>query len=198
MRTFHIPDRRWKSKTIWRRSGSQIIHLDPGSPRPRRRTRKSSRKTRRVSTTRLIGGWRWSKNDFESISGNYTYRHHVEPRVKLYVPRQESFPIPLRYIDVTRATSTTLDVMLESRIDDYWNFEGDRDLSDTWTDFTRFTSTGEETPDRFSWSGRRLTKEANNIQARSLVAREMEHHVRCSATKRKTKVGYRKTEAWQR
>ena len=33
--------------------------------------------------------------DFWSISGNYIYRHHVEPRVKLYVPREESFPTPI-------------------------------------------------------------------------------------------------------
>ena len=48
-----------------------------------------------------------------SGSGNFVHRHRVEPRVKLYVPRQESFPIPLKYIDVTRATSTSLDVTLE-------------------------------------------------------------------------------------
>ena len=34
-------------------------------------------------------------NDFWSISGDFIYRHHVEPRVKLYVPREESFLIPL-------------------------------------------------------------------------------------------------------
>ena len=56
-----------------------------------------------------------ARNDFSSISGNYIYRHHVEPLAKLYVPREESFQIPLRYIEVTRATSTTLDVMLERR-----------------------------------------------------------------------------------
>ena len=33
-----------------------------------------------------------ARNDFWSISGNYIYRHHVEPRVKLYVPREESSP----------------------------------------------------------------------------------------------------------
>ena len=69
------------------------------------------------------------------ISGNNIYRHHVEPSVKLYVLREESFSIPLKYIDVTRATSTTLDVMLElleRRMDDYWNIEGNRDQSD-WT-----------------------------------------------------------------
>ena len=39
-----------------------------------------------------------------------------------------------------------------------------------------------------------IDKEANDIQARLAVARNMERHVRCSATKRKTKVGYRKNQ----
>ena len=39
-------------------------------------------------------------------TSNYIYRYHVEPRVKLHVPR-ESLPIPLRYIDGPRSTSTT-------------------------------------------------------------------------------------------
>ena len=47
-------------------------------------------------------------NDFWSMSGNFIYRHHVEPRVKLYSPREESFPIPLKYIDVSRTTHTNL------------------------------------------------------------------------------------------
>ena len=33
-------------------------------------------------------------NDFWSMSGNFIYRRHVQPRVKLYSPREESFPIP--------------------------------------------------------------------------------------------------------
>ena len=52
---------------------------------------------------------------------NFIYRHHVEPRVKLYSPREESFPVPLKYIDVSRTTHTNLDVKQEKRIDDYWN-----------------------------------------------------------------------------
>ena len=80
-------------------------------------------------------------NDFWSISGNFIYRHHVEPRVKLYVPREESFPIPLKYTSVTRTTKTSLDVMLEKDSDDYWNVDGDRELSDTWTGFTRIHCT---------------------------------------------------------
>ena len=57
------------------------------------------------------------------MSGNFIYRHHVEPGVKLYSPREESFPIPLKNINVSRTTHTNLDVMQESRIDDYWNIE---------------------------------------------------------------------------
>ena len=66
-------------------------------------------------------------NDFWSMSGSFIYRHHVEPRVKLYSPREESFHIPLKYIDVSRTTQTNLDVKQEKRIDDYWNIDGSRD-----------------------------------------------------------------------
>ena len=97
-------------------------------------------------------------NDFWYMSGSFMYRHHVEPRVKLYSPREESFPIPLRYIDVTRTTHTNLDVKQEKRIDDYWNIDGSRDLSDPWTGFTQFTLLQEKPPDGYMWSGGRLMR----------------------------------------
>ena len=97
-------------------------------------------------------------NDFWSMSGNFKNRHRVEPRVKLYSPREESFPIPLKYIDVTRTTHTNLDVKQERRIDDYWNIDGSRDLSDPWTGFTQFTLLDEKAPDGYTWSGGRLTR----------------------------------------
>ena len=56
---------------------------------------------------------------FGPCRGNFIFRHHVEPRVKLYSPREESFPIPLKYIDVSRTTHTNLDVKQERRIDYY-------------------------------------------------------------------------------
>ena len=68
----------------------------------------------------------------------FIYRHHVEHRVELYVPRKASFPSPLKQIDVTRATNTSLDVMSETHIEDNWNVDGERELSDAWTGFTRF------------------------------------------------------------
>ena len=92
------------------------------------------------------------------MSGSFIYRHHVEPRVKLYSPREESFPIPLKYSDVTRTTHTNLDVKQEKRIDDYWNIDGSRDLSDPWTGFTQFTLLDEKAPDGYTWSGGEMAR----------------------------------------
>ena len=97
-------------------------------------------------------------NDFCSMSGNFIYRHHVKPRVKLYSARGESSPIPMKYIDVSRTTHTNLDVMQERRIDDYWKVDGSRDMSDSWTGFTQFTLSEEKPPDGYMWSGERLTR----------------------------------------
>ena len=92
-------------------------------------------------------------NDFWSMSGSFIYRHHVEPRVKLCSPTEESLPIPLKYIAVSRTTHTNLDVKQEKRIDDYWNIDGSRDLSDSWTGSTQFTLLEEKPPEGFMWSG---------------------------------------------
>ena len=116
------------------------------------------------------------KNDFWSMSGNFIYRHHVAPRVKLHSPREESFPIPLKYIDVSRTTHTNLDVKKEKRIDDYWNVDGSRDLSDPWTGFTQFTLLDEKAPDGYTWSGGEIDEKAAYIQARSSMARTLENN----------------------
>ena len=121
-------------------------------------------------------------NDFWSMSGTFKNRHHVEPRVKLYSPREESFPIPLKYIDVSRTTHTNLDVKQEKRIDDYWNIDGSRDLSDHWTGFTQFTLLEEKPPNGNMWSGREINEETAYIQARSSMARTLgENGEECQA-----------------
>ena len=82
----------------------------------------------------------------------------MEPRVKLCVPTEESFPIPMKYIDVTRTTYTSLDVLLEEQMDDHWNVHGERELSETWTGFTRFFLLKERPPEGYPWSGERPTR----------------------------------------
>ena len=90
-----------------------------------------------------------ARNDFWSVEGDFICRHHNEPRVQLPVPREESFPIP---VDVTRTTHTNLDVVQEKRINDYWNVDGDRNLSDSWPGFTKFTLLNEKLHPGHMWS----------------------------------------------
>ena len=113
-------------------------------------------------------------NDFWSMSGNLIYRHHVEPRVKLYSPREESFPIPLKCIDVSRTAHTNLDVKQEERIDDCWNVDGSRDLSAPWTGFHSVYSIGRKTSRRIYVVRVEINKKTAYIQARSFVARTLE------------------------
>ena len=64
-----------------------------------------------------------ARRDFWPTQGDFIHCHHIEPRVQLLVPKEETFPNPLKYIDATRATFTNLDVLQEKRIDDYWNVD---------------------------------------------------------------------------
>ena len=43
-----VPGRRWNSQHLWVRTATENIHLNPGSSGTRRRTRKSSRRIRRI------------------------------------------------------------------------------------------------------------------------------------------------------
>ena len=98
-----------------KKNARRMLDLNPGSPRPRRRTRLSSKRIRRVfSNPRQDSSWYdgEAKSEFWSISGDFIYRHHMELRVKLYVPTEESFPFPLKYIDVTRTTDRLKDAYL--------------------------------------------------------------------------------------
>ena len=116
-----------------------------------------------------------AKDDFWSTTGDFIYRHYVEPRVKLYVPTEESFPVSLKYIDVTRTTDTTSDVM--KSVDDCWNVAGDRELSDAWTGFTRFILLNEKPPDGYTWSGGETDKDTHGLKTRQCVARYVVAHV---------------------
>ena len=41
-------------------------------------------------------------------------------------------------IAVTRTIQTSLDVMLDKHLENYWNVDGEQELSDAWRGFTRF------------------------------------------------------------
>ena len=64
----YFSSRRWTNQPFRKRSGTENIHLDTGSPNTRRRSKWFSRRIRRVSATtassRLISGCRWSDKWF--------------------------------------------------------------------------------------------------------------------------------------
>ena len=122
------------------------------------------------------------------MSGNFIHRHHVEPRVKLYSPREESFPFPQKFIDVSRTTHTNLDVKQEKRIDDYWNIDGSRDLSDPWTGFTQFTLLEEKTSRRIYVVRVEINEKTAYIQARSSMARALEINGKAHQAEREPEV----------
>ena len=64
----------------------------------------------------------------------------------------------MKYIDVIRTTYTSLDVLLEKQIEDYWNVDGEKELSDAWTGFTRLVRLKKRSREGYTWSGERLTR----------------------------------------
>ena len=136
-----------------------------------------------------------ARNDFWSMSGNFIYLHHVEPRVKFYSPREESFLIPLKYIDVSRIAQTNLDVMRESR--HRWLLEY-RWITDSRTGFTQFTLLVEKTSRRIFVVRGDIDKTASDIQARSLMARTLQRNGKECEAEGEAKVVWGKAPPWKR
>ena len=49
-----------------------------------------------------------ARADFWSIQGDFIFRHHIEPLVLLYVPKEETCSIPPKYLNVTRLFTTQI------------------------------------------------------------------------------------------
>ena len=77
-----------------------------------------------------------AKNDFRSITEDFIYRHHVVPRCICrktihFLFRRSTSTLPEQH-------KHHLDVLSEKKIEDYWNVDGEKELSDAWTGFTKF------------------------------------------------------------
>ena len=71
-------------------------------------------------------------------------------------------------------THTDLGVLQGTRIDDYWNVDLNRHLSDTWRGFTKFTLLKEKPPKGYMWSGKETDKNSHDHQTRSCMARSVD------------------------
>ena len=57
--------------------------------------------------------------DFWTLNKACLVRHHMVPRLKLYVPVETDTPIPREYLDVMRTTTTKLEAN-EAFLEDHW------------------------------------------------------------------------------
>ena len=128
-----------------------------------------------------------ARYDFWSIAGDFICRHHVEPRVEQYVPREESFLIPMKYIDVTRNTHTSLDVMMEKILM----------IIGTLMAKENYQMHGRVSQDSFCWMKGHLTdirgvvgetdEETNDLKTRQCVAGYVKAHVWLHRNAKKSK-----------
>ena len=50
------------------------------------------------------------------MSGDNINRHHADLRIALYAGDEKTFPVPLKYIDVTKQTKIDIDSVSKSTI----------------------------------------------------------------------------------
>ena len=91
------------------------------------------------------------------IAGNILRRIHSRPRLRQFRPDEVECPVPLKYLDVHRKTSTDLSDKSESAIKDYWN-ETSKDLSSHWVGHTDLYLLRPAPPKGMKWVGGRFTK----------------------------------------
>ena len=134
-----------------------------------------------------------TQKDFWSVQGDFIYRDNIEPRIQLYVPKEESFPIPLKYIDGIRSAHTDLDSkknelmttgmsteieICQIRGQVSWD-------SEYWTKLLQKDLCG---------PGVETDKNPNDITSRSRMAWRLDKNWKSRSEKRKTRMGSRETD----
>ena len=113
--------------------------------------------------------------DYWTVTSELIIRHHLRPRTDLFVPSDSDSPIPIKYIDVLRSTSTDLDDYKEKSIQDIWSIDKDKKLSGQWTGRTTFTLLKSKPPPGFKWVEGRLTKIQKSKRPDSIRPEEWPH-----------------------
>ena len=152
----------------------EIINLGAAATNSRGKSHWFSWRIRTVSSTTSTTRFRMPVKQlriFWSMSGNFKNRHHVESRVKLYSPREESSPVPLKYIDVTRTTHTNWMSSKRSAL----MIIGTLMVLETCLILGQVSHnllySKKKAPDGYMWSGERLTRKQLTSRPGSFMAR---------------------------
>ena len=156
---------------------------------------RTSRRTRRVLNRQKQKRTLKPGKTFGRSNVDFIDRHHIEPRVQLYVPKEETFPIPLKYIDVTGASYSHLNVLQEKRVD-HWSVDANRSLSDSWKGITKFTLLKEKSPKVYMWSGWETNKKIKQLPDLSICGLNFgPENGKSRSEERKARVGKREATA---
>ena len=82
------------------------------------------------------------------MGGDFIYRHHEEPRLKLNDPDDDS-RFPSRCVDVMRHTERHTNNVAENTMDDLWTEAKGLNLPEVWTGTTRFHILRARLPERY-------------------------------------------------
>ena len=98
------------------------------------------------------------EEDFWTTNGNVLVCHHRVPRTNLFTPTDPECPLPTKYLDVTRRTYTSIETEAESCVEDFWNMNGNRALSEEWVGKTIFEVLNFPPKKNYHWVSGRETK----------------------------------------
>ena len=127
---------------------------------------------------------------------DFIHRHHVEPRVQLHGPKEETFPNPLKYIDVTRTAHTELDVVArKSRIDDYCACRCGSKFVRLMERIHEVHISEWKTSKRKNVVRGTAYKHSSNYQTWLFVVWNVAWHVKSSSEEGNASMGYRKTQS---
>ena len=134
----------------------------------------------------------------QKLGKNFIYHHHVEPRSSIVRAEKIIISYSLSYIDVTRSTFADLEIAQEKQMYDYLDVDENRNLSDSWTSFTRFTLLNETLPKGFQQSGRgeegwETDENSNDITSRSFLAWRIDKNWESSSKKKESRMSNRQT-----
>ena len=170
---------------LWERVRHPNIHWNTRSICKKSRFQeRSSEKFGKVYSNRQSRRGR-CRTDFS----DFITRPHVESRVQLYVSKEEAFPILLKYM----TESANLNVLQGKRIDDYWNVDVDRSLSDSWIGFTKFTLKNQKSHEGFINLVSDI-KKSSNYEIWSFMVWNIISHIWSYSTKRRVTMIYRQTK----
>ena len=62
----------------------------------------------------------WVFGVTQKLGKNFIYRHHTEPINSIVRAEKESYPTPMRYVDVTRSTCADLEIAQENKCMTIW------------------------------------------------------------------------------